>query len=350
MNIFIDTCILYKDPFLNGTFFKELVSLVIEKDIKIYISNIVLKELEKNYGKIVDEKINQQRKLTEDIKTYQIATIGNLSIDKQKAVENLTLYYDKLISDDIIQILDYSNDMLPEIVERAIWRKKPFTDHKTELKDTIIWLTYSKFAESKSLNDCIFLTENVNDFCDLEKVKKGIYEIHIDLQKDCKRFKVYKSIKDLVQKEKEKLQSTSQKFGIWLSEQEFDSEFVLSILENDFNNEIQRKVERYIENFDLHQIFDEEYFLTGYVTVDYISFDEVSDINVDTFKDECIISGILSINCSLEGFEYNVVRDPGEDKFRYYGDTDVVINLSFSFYYDRDELPRLFSIDYICIV
>src|SRR5690606_7702682 len=124
-------------------------------------------------------------------------------------------FYDQLISEGTVKILEYNNDMLPEIVNRAIERKKPFTENKTELKDTIIWLTYVKFVESKKLKNCILLTANVSDFCDTDEAKNNNFVIHPELKKDSNRFKVYKSPKELIQAEKPQLKFISQRFSVW---------------------------------------------------------------------------------------------------------------------------------------
>ncbi len=67
------------------------------------------------------------------------------------------------------------------------------------------------YAESEKLKDCIFLTENVNDFCNVEKLKDRIFEIHPDLQEDSKRFKIYLSPKELIEKESKTLNLSQSK-------------------------------------------------------------------------------------------------------------------------------------------
>ena len=194
MNIFIDTSVIYKDPFWKGNFFSELIDIVKEKEIGLYISDVVLMEIERNYGKIIDEQIFQLSKAHSEIDHYQMELDTKSSIDKAKSIKGLKAHYKKLEDEKIITVLKYSNEMLPEIVNRAVYRKKPFTETKTELKDTIIWLTYSEHAEKHKLKDCILLTSNVSDFCDTEKIKQKIFEIHPELQKDSNRFKVYKNL------------------------------------------------------------------------------------------------------------------------------------------------------------
>lgn len=347
MNIFLDTTVLYKDPFWKGNFYKELLDIVREQEVNLFVSTIVLKEVERNYGKILDEENTKLIKTKEKIEHYKFETSPITPIDKQKSLDKLNQFYTNLETRETITILDYENDLLPEIVERAVWRRKPFTESKTELKDALTWLTYAKYAEKHQLDNCILLSENVTDFCDTEKLKKEIFEIHPELQKDSNKFKIYLSPKTLIQQEKKTLQSATQRFSAWLKEQNFDEEFLLDIIETNFRNVVERKIERKFENYDLHSIFESDYYLTGYVSLDGFDFTNIDNINVDVFKDECIISGDLHINCEVEGYEYNSVRDSGEDSHRYYGSTDLQIMATFSFTYDKNEVPTNFDIDYI---
>jgi predicted nucleic acid-binding protein len=57
MNIFIDTSVLYKDPFWRSNFYSELLDIVKEREVNLYLSNVVVLEIERNYGKIIDEEI-----------------------------------------------------------------------------------------------------------------------------------------------------------------------------------------------------------------------------------------------------------------------------------------------------
>ncbi|WP_347175523.1 PIN domain-containing protein [Polaribacter uvawellassae] len=346
MNIFIDTSVIYKDPFWKGNFFSELIDIVKEKEIGLYISDVVLMEIERNYGKIVDQQIFQLSKAHSEIDHYQMSLENESIIDKDKSIKGLKSHYKKLIDEGILTLLKYSNEMMPEIVNRAVYRKKPFTETKTELKDTIIWLTYAEHAEKQKLKDCILLTNNVSDFCDTEKLKEKIFEIHPDLQKDSKRFKVYKSPKELIQNEKSTLQFITQRFGSWLEEQEFDNQFVLELLKENFEKEIKDRVEREYENLNLDDVFrEEDYYLDGYVSPGFIEITDVDAIEIDTFNDECIISGQVFISCDVEGYQYNPVRDKGEDRYNYFGELTNVGILTFSFYYDKSEIPRSLNLD-----
>ncbi len=47
-------------------------------------------------------------------------------------------YFEKLQSEGLIHTVHYSNDILPELIRRSIYRIKPFTESKQEFRDAII--------------------------------------------------------------------------------------------------------------------------------------------------------------------------------------------------------------------
>jgi predicted nucleic acid-binding protein len=341
MNIFIDTSVIYKDPYWKGNFFNELIEIVKEKEIGLYISKVVLLEIERNYGKIIDKEELNLKKVNSQIEHYQIRVNQTSLINKIESLQSLKSHYDQLIEDKVITVLDYSNDMLPEIVNRAVNRKKPFTETKTELKDALIWLTYAQFAEKENLKECVLLTSNVSDFCDKEKLKQGIFEIDSELQKDSKLFKVYKSPKELIQKEGDILQSIDQRFRSWIEEECINNEYVLELILQNFEDEIKKEVKRKFADLDLDNVFDgNDYYLDGYVNTGNIDVLEVDEIEIDIFNEDSIISGIVFIDCDVEGYQYNIMRDKGEDKYRYYGELTSTCLFTFSFYYDKSKTPK----------
>jgi hypothetical protein len=70
MNIFLDTSILYKDPYWRGNFYGELLEVVKEKEVNLFVSSVVIKEIERNYGKIVDEENSKISKIIDQKEHY----------------------------------------------------------------------------------------------------------------------------------------------------------------------------------------------------------------------------------------------------------------------------------------
>ena len=167
MNIFIDTSVIHQDPLWEGNYLKQLV----ETKCNIYISDVVLMEAKYNYAKKMDEIEQAQKKAADEMKSFGMVVSTPLNIDRTASLTKLDGHFRKLKEYGFVKILPYSNDMLPEILARAVERRKPFSKGKTELKDALIWLTYAKYAEKNALADCILLSGNISDFSDSGKLE-----------------------------------------------------------------------------------------------------------------------------------------------------------------------------------
>ena len=189
LNIFIDTCILHEDYFFHNKSNRQLFDYMKEGSVNIFMSNIVLKELRRHYELELEQANYEIEKLIKDAKRLQFKTEIE-SLDKEAMLKRFDDNYVSLAATDYFHILYYSNDMLPAIIENAIYKNLPFfTDKKSEIKDNLIWMTYSAFVENKKLNNCFLLSNNVTDFCD----KDNHSIVHKELRSDTERFTIYKS-------------------------------------------------------------------------------------------------------------------------------------------------------------
>lgn len=321
------------------------------------MSRVVASELVRNYEKLLDEENIKLSKILTASEHNNFVGYSKELLSKKDSVKGLNMFYENLYNSGVITILEYDNELLPEIVDRAIFRKKPFGENKTELKDALIWLTYARFVEEYELNNCIFLTDNVNDFCDIEKVKKGEFVIHDDLLFDTKRFAVHRSVKQLLQTEKENLRVASEKFENWINQQEFDSAFIIQLLKSDFGEDVKHFIKNKFEYSNLNYLFTTKYNVDGFLTFsDTFYLHEVQDINTDIFGEQCIVSGEVEVSCNAQGFEYlsqsdmmsssrdhlaylNLESAGLVEDFRFFNEREIFFRVLFSFYYDRDEEP-----------
>lgn len=174
INVFIDSNILYEDYFFENKSNNTLLEFCKEGTINIFMSEIVKLELRRQYEKEISEYLRQFNRLNKNSERLKI-NIKSPEFSKiEEYLDIFDSFYNDLNGNDNFHYLNFENEFLGDIVDRAINRKKPFTEQKTELKDAIIWKTYSKFVEDKNLEDCIFLTNNTNDFCVKNDKKKFI--------------------------------------------------------------------------------------------------------------------------------------------------------------------------------
>jgi PIN domain len=362
--VFLDTSVLYKDPFFKGNFAYNLLKISREKHVDIYISRIVLKELLKNYEKILLEENSKLSKIISDAMHYDFSGGPRNLFEVSQSLEVLKRFYDSLYYEGVINVLEHDNDMMPEIIDRAVLRKKPFADNKSELKDALTWLTYAKFVEEYELDNCILITENVRDFCDLEALKKDQVIVHEDLLSDTKRFKLFRSIKDFMQSEKAVVSSSSLRFKQWLQHQDFDESFILNLLKFELGSEVKKYVKDKFTYYDLSYVFDSEYSVEGFLSFDDTFFlHKVEAIEISDFGDECVVSGDLYVSCNVQGFEYTSGKDfnmtdayhcpvssmPVDD-FQIFGEKEIRIKVGFSFYYNQSEKPYNLNVDSVDVV
>ncbi len=311
------------------------------------MSRIVLDELVRNYEKIMKGEIDKLEKIVYDSKHYNFNLSSKVFIDAKVSVDGLKRFYQNLYNEGVLEILYHEDSMMSEIVRRAVNRTKPFSDNKNELKDALTWLVYSKFVEDYELDSCYLMTDNVSDFCDADKLKKGDLEIHIELLSDTKRFKVCRSFKEFVQKEEQAIGELSGNFKRWLDYQDFDNIFILKMIKASLGDEIKNEIKNKFTYYDLNYLFNLDYDAKGFIAFSetfYMS--NLIDLNINVLDEECIISGSLNISCDVEGYGYSADSDI-ENEYALIGEKELNMKIGFSFSYDMNEKPYNFSVDSI---
>lgn len=268
LHIFLDTSVLYKDPFFKGNFSSKVLSLAKMKssNVYFYMSRIVLDELVRNYEKVMKGEIDKLEKIVYDSRHYNFNLSSNVYIDGSNSIDGLKRFYQNLYNEGVLEIIDHEDSMMSEMIYRSVNRIKPFSDNKNELKDALTWLVYSKFVEEYELNSCYLMTDNVSDFCDVEKLKKGTLEIHVNLLSDTKRFKVCRSFKEFVQNEEQIISEISLNFKRWLDFQDFDSIFVSKMIKSSLGDDIKTEIKNKFTYYNLNYLFDLEYDAKGFVS------------------------------------------------------------------------------------
>ncbi len=345
LDVYIDTGILFNDPFWQNNYNKVLLERAKSGKINIYLSNIVTKELHKNYNQHIN---NQLKVINESVsllnKRFSITKMQIKIPDKESFIKQFQDFYDEYITSKTFKIIEFENECLPEIVERAVWKKKPFTETKTELKDAIIWLSYSKHVNDNKIQNPYFLTTNINDFCETVTKEDKVLEVHSDLKQDCDSFTVFRLTRDFISEVVEKIEAENQsKFKEAATEKitlDFINEIVFSY-KTDIENSILVKVRRY----DVREIFNIEYFFTGYISPSIEGWGTTcSDVQIDILDDCAIILGYILIEVEVEGYEYNAGRDSGDDKHNYYGVQSIYVKAYFNFTIDSDFRTQNFDI------
>jgi hypothetical protein len=347
MDVFIDTSILYDDPFWQNNYNKALLDRAKKGKLNLHLSNVVTKELHRNFQKQIDEQIKQLNDVLTTINRKFTPEKISISIpNKDELIKKFKSFYSALVEDGIINIISFDDSYLTEIIERAVWRRKPFTESKTELKDTVIWLSYAKYVNDKQIETPYFLTTNINDFCKSAAKETKVLEVHDELKKDCDRIKVFKYTKDFISEVIEKIESENKTKFKEIAKEKINEDFITDIIYKWFSKELEDEVIKYIDtHFDAKDIFNIDYFFTGYMDSKIIGWGiKCKELRIDLLDEYAIVSGYETLEIEVEAYEYNAGRDSGEDRHNYYGAKEIFANAFFSFALDPDFMPYGFEI------
>lgn len=341
MNVFIDTNILFEDYFFKNKSSKQILTYAQSGLIDLYMSEIVRLELRRQYQKELEEQNRILNKVIKDSDHLGLnPAVSLIVIDTQLKI--FDDFYRKLeMRHENFHIIPYENSFLPEIVDRAINRKKPFTETKTELKDAVIWLSYAGYVENnKSLKDCVFLTNNTTDFCS----KKDKSSVHKDLESDTNRFSIINSSFEFIRLKSPIIESPEHKFGIYIDSLSIDNEYIRSSLVNNFNREIETKLHEEVDGISLYRILPNYEWLDGQAIGFDIDILECEDIEVEVLGKRALISGIIYVSLETEILRYNSCRDPGEDSFVHEAEKYLTFKVYFNFDLLENEICKDFEI------
>lgn len=341
MHIFIDTTALYSDPFWKQNYHKQLIEAAIDHRVTILISDVVLRELRINLEKQLDKEYSSIISSNATIRKLTRIHDELVLPEKDKFLKDFDRFYNYLFDQRNIIKLAADKDNFEEILERAINKKKPFSESRSEFKDAVIWVTYFKFAKANSIINCHLITNNIKDFYDTSD------KLHKDLLDDYDKFTLHKSINEFYKLKVEEIDKPIREFQKWIKDQNLDEDYIYELLYNNETDKVFEEVTRRYNHIDPSHIVEEKGsggLLGGYVEVDAVEWQACKKLVVDIVKDYAIISGELIISVTLELFGYNSVRDPGDEKFPYFTSIDMELTVDFNFVYDKDDYPKNFEV------
>ncbi len=337
MNIFIDTNILYQDYFFEKKSNKELMEQCKEGLVNLYMSEIVRLELRRQFQNELHEKNTQIQRIIKSAKRLRVESNINL-IDIGSSLKKFDDFYVELQNIENFNVLNYKNEYLPDIVNRAINRIKPFSDTKSELKDALIWKTYSEYVENKEVQECIFLTDNKSDFCN----KRNISQVHSDLVSDTDKFEVMPNSFEFIKKYGKyikviKSKTIACKFKKHIENEKIDDVRIAEIIAEEFYDDVENSIFSEFDSINPSELFSPDY-LFG---IEYSIFDctilNCENIEYSIINDKVLVSGIINGSCGIDIFKYNCVRDSGEDRYNNIGDKIAVFEMYFNFDLEQNE-------------
>ncbi len=302
------------------------------------MSDIVRLELRKQFMDEIEEHNRFLKKAIKDAKRLKIDILPN-EINIEEHLEKFDNCYKALFSVENFKLLPIKNEFLPDLVDRAIYRKKPFTNEKMEVKDTIIWSTYSKYVESMSLDTFILLTANHSDFCD----KKDHSKIHPELLKDTARLKVVKGSYEFTKEYAAVLDSPEHRLQVFLQNTQIDLNYVNDLVHEHFDDLLTQQIREKARALSPSDIMDDEFWYDGYVSEGEIELLQCEKFESEKLTETVLIAGTISALCDVEIFEYNAGRDHGEEQYNSISEKTITFEIHFTFNLSPEEVPSDFE-------
>ncbi|WP_039245743.1 PIN domain-containing protein [Clostridium novyi] len=286
INIFLDSNIFFGDPYFSQGLNRILLSKINKFQGKIYISDIVVKEVKNNYKKRLEEINNKIKRLNKDLKCVPNSYDVNL-IEGEQELEKMEEHFLNSINENKIVILETDNNLLPEVINRSINRIKPFTEKKQEFRDCLIWLTYVNEVEINKLDNCFFITNNISDFCIKDKNKE--IHVHNDLKKDTNKIKIHSSIYEFLKNEKELIEKLDD-INIECKIQQITIDEFENQIEEIIMEEIYIEIDKYIADISSSSLSN-----MYKVNIDYASLESIDSYKIIEVKtDVDMKNGIIN--------------------------------------------------------
>lgn len=175
----IDTNIIFPDFRLNSIPFRVLFEGLKRTEVQLYIPMIVIDEIK---GKYFEELQKCKHKTEQIVRDIQRLTGKSISFpDFNSIIQKSNEEYCQTINAQFAKvgalIVDYPKVDHKTLVQRALYRRKPFTEGGRGYRDALIWETVIEIATSGK-EPIVFITKNHKDFCGDDK------RLHPDLVED----------------------------------------------------------------------------------------------------------------------------------------------------------------------
>lgn len=184
MDTIIDSNIIRGDLKLNSKNFEILKDYLAKTNSKLILPSIVVEEVKGLYKRVLVERIAEYakslNKLNGTLLSEVIQEFPELNIEEEGNKYIEFIFNKLIISED--NIINYKNEYLPELVSRAIQRKKPLDNNGQQFRDGLLWLTILDFTEIANEKTIAFISENSSDF-----LKKGKLSLHLNFQRKQKQ-------------------------------------------------------------------------------------------------------------------------------------------------------------------
>lgn len=312
MDLIIDANIIRRDLKLKDKNFEIIVDYLKRTNSRLIFPNIVIDEIKGLYKRALVERYNDFKKSKEKLEsTFLFAELPEIpEIDIDSDSERYIDFIHSKLGTNQENIIDYKNEFLPELVKRAIERKKPLDDNGQQFRDGLLWLTILDYAQTTTDKRISLISDNPKDFGE-----KGENKLAEELAQEAQQLgievKYFRRLSDFAKEHASEIEFINAE---WIK-----SKIDFKIIEKLFLGILTEGLENEILN-DIYLDSNEN--TTGFANrTDYIS-SSILDFFVYEKSD-----GIILLNIEFEfetEYEIEIERTIERDISRY--DYKVVVN------------------------
>jgi hypothetical protein len=165
MIIFIaDANVFWADPNLSGEDWMLITEFVQRQEGKLIVPQVVIDEVVNNFRKQITGAVSAASKARSDISRLTGKQVpATLKIDSEKEARDYETRLKYILNTLRAEILPYPKVSHPDLVKRALNRRKPFNEAGSGYRDSLIWLSVIAHQPLRGF-ECVLITENSSDF------------------------------------------------------------------------------------------------------------------------------------------------------------------------------------------
>jgi hypothetical protein len=341
MNIFLDTNIVYKDPFLQRGKLIILRELAKSEDVTVYINKAVLSETRRGYREYIQDHLIGFQRASSHLNKYISNVEDSLttSLNLDYFLKEFDTNIEELEAENIIVITPYYAEVVDEIVNMDMYKLAPFYNKingKKSVRDAIIWYSYKRYICEKQLENCYFLSHNTTDFAQHHKeaqLKESFqYELNKALGENPYR-STHKSCGDFINTYEDQIQAIFVENDIDILTPHRIQKIERLFMEQNIISEIDEFICAQVEevvNDDIMEL-GPPHDITGYVESDgYMGTkrEEIQIRNFSSYGSRILLDVSLTYEKEVEVFMYNPVRDSGEDRHTCIGNEELTYEVN----------------------
>lgn len=201
MDIILDTNIFANDIKLKSNDVLLLLDYLDRTKSKILMPLVILEETKGLYNRNIIESISDANKHISIIHKSLLSESDRpalIKLETDKMSQEYIEYILDTLNIENKQIIDYDPNHIPDIVNRAIYRRKPMDQKGNGFRDCIIWNTLLSEAKKAFEKQLIFISNNILDF----STRADPANLHNELKEECDKKGVtinfFSSLKDFI--------------------------------------------------------------------------------------------------------------------------------------------------------